>query len=592
MDKQTIGGFLLIALVLMIWMWIQVPPPGSKTTTRVDSTKQETHVKEVSPAPSPVVPKETGRDSLGKFFSHLAAGREKVVTIKTDLYTAEISTKGGLIRSWELTRFKTWRHDPVELVDYDHGGDFSILFTTSDGRLINTRNLDFTGTFPRSIELSGDDTYTIDLILPVSETKRLTKRYVFTNGKYSFSTTMIFENLEDVIANYEYQIVWEHGLNYAERNSVNESSYAKAYAFSGGELAEIDATSASEPANRDFNGATSWVATRNKYFAVAMLPEDGNCQGVYMHGEHHPQPDKGVKETYSIGLKMPFKGGAVEKSTLTVFIGPLDFAIVKSYGRNLENIMTLGAAWIIRPITEYVMIPLFTFLKMLIPNFGIVIIVFSIIIKVVLHPLSRTSMQSMKKMQALQPMMEEIRQKHKDDSQKMNQQLMNLYKEYGVNPAAGCLPLIIQLPILYALYSIFSSSIELRQAEFVAWITDLSVPDIVATLPVAIPIFSITEVSGLALAIGVTMFVQQKMTVTDPRQKTMVWMMPILMTLLFNGFPSGLNLYYFVFNLLSIAQQSLVNKRHAQEPLRKVDPKKSAGGILGRLTKDLPKLNR
>jgi YidC/Oxa1 family membrane protein insertase len=187
-------------------------------------------------------------------------------------------------------------------------------------------------------------------------------------------------------------------------------------------------------------------------------------------------------------------------------------------------------------------------------------------------------------------MMNEIREKQKDDPQKMNQQIMNLYKEYGVNPAAGCLPLLLQMPILYALYRVFSSSIELRQAGFMLWITDLSIPDTIGKLPFTLPLFGISTVSGLALAMGITMFIQQKMTVTDPRQKSMVWLMPIMMTLLFNSFPSGLNLYYFVFNILSIGQQLLINRQHESEPLRKVDPKKKSGGIMERLTRDLPKL--
>ncbi len=189
--------------------------------------------------------------------------------------------------------------------------------------------------------------------------------------------------------------------------------------------------------------------------------------------------------------------------------------------------MSLGAAWIIRPIAEYVMMPLFQFVHFFIPNYGIVIIVFSLIIKVVLYPLTKSSMTSMRKMQALQPMMEELREKHKDDPQKMNEQVMRLYKEYGVNPAGGCLPMILQLPILYALWAVFRSTIELRQAPFFGWIHDLSVPDVIATLPFPIPFFNITELSGLALLMGITMFVQQKMAVKDPRQKAMVWLMPI-----------------------------------------------------------------
>jgi YidC/Oxa1 family membrane protein insertase len=209
---------------------------------------------------------------------------------------------------------------------------------------------------------------------------------------------------------------------------------------------------------------------------------------------------------------------------------------------------------------------------------------------VALTPLTRTSMASMRKMQALTPLMNDIKAKYKDDPQKMNQQVMNLYKEYGVNPASGCLPLLLQMPILFALYAVFRSNIELRQAHFAGWITDLSVPDVIVHLPFTIPLFGVTAISGVALAMGVTMFVQQKMSTTDPRQKAMVWMMPVMMTLLFNGFPSGLNLYYFVFNVLSIGQQLIFNRQHAGDPLRKVEGKKKSGGWMSRITKDLPKL--
>jgi YidC/Oxa1 family membrane protein insertase len=334
-----------------------------------------------------------------------------------------------------------------------------------------------------------------------------------------------------------------------------------------------------------------WVAARNKYFAVAMLPAEGSSKGALIEGTKKRLPDKGESEHYSLSLKMPFKGTPEEGSQIDVYLGPLEYDRLKAYDRDLQSIMSLGAAWIIRPIAEYIMIPLFNLIHLVIPNYGFVIIIFSIIIKVVLHPLSRTSMKSMKKMQALQPMMNEIKEKYKEDPQKMNQEVMKLYKDYGVNPAAGCLPMLLQMPILFALYAVFRSSIQLRQAGFIGWIHDLSIPDVAFELPFAIPIFGITKVSGLALAMGITMFIQQKMTVKDPRQKAMVYMMPIMMTLLFNGLPAGLNLYYFVFNLLSIGQQMWINKTQPDEPLRKVEKKKS-GGIMARIAKDMPKVRR
>jgi YidC/Oxa1 family membrane protein insertase len=145
---------------------------------------------------------------------------------------------------------------------------------------------------------------------------------------------------------------------------------------------------------------------------------------------------------------------------------------------------------------------------------------------------------------------------------------------------------------MYALYAVFRGAIELRQASFVGWITDLSVPDIIYHLPFMIPLIGIQDISGIAVIMGATMFIQQKMTIKDPRQKTMVWMMPIMMTFLFNGFPSGLNLYYAVFNVLAIGQQVLINNQEDSEPLRKVEPKKKTRGGIFKFTKDLPRLKK
>jgi YidC/Oxa1 family membrane protein insertase len=595
MDKQSTIGFVLIGLVLIGWMWLQAPPP-QHAAPKIDTTRAAAPVphdiakREEAESLPPVAHKAKG-DGTGRFFAGRETGEERVTTIVTDLYTAELSSKGGLLRKWTLHNFKSWDGVPVQLVNTDRAGDLSLLFTSRDGKLINTRELmfDVSGPRGRSVTLQGADSVTVTFTLPVSTGGRLVKRLTFVNGSYEFSADFEFQKMDSVLSNFEYQVAWEHGLRYAEHNSVDESGYAMAYASSGGEVTEVDAGVVGENKQRDITGVTDWIATRNKYFLAAIFPRTPRSEGAFLEGTASAMPDKGIKENYALALKMPFRGGALERAELDVYIGPLEYDQVKHYGHGLEKTMNLGAAWIIQPISEYVMIPLLKFLRMFIPNYGVVIIIFSLIIKLVLHPLNRTSMRSMRKMQALNPMMTEIREKYKDDPQKMNAQVMNLYKEYGVNPASGCLPLLLQMPILFALYAVFRSSIELRQAHFVAWITDLSIPDAMARLPFTIPFFGITDVSGLALAMSITMFVQQKMTVTDPRQKAMVWMMPIMMMLIFNSLPAGLNLYYFVFNLLSIGQQMWFNRQHKDEPLRKVDPKKGGGGILGRLAKNLPK---
>jgi len=183
----------------------------------------------------------------------------------------------------------------------------------------------------------------------------------------------------------------------------------------------------------------------------------------------------------------------------------------------------------------------------------------------------------------LQPKIAELKEKFKDDPQKINKETMKLYSTYGINPAGGCLPLLLQMPILVALWGLFNVAIELRQAHFVWWINNLSAPDVIFTLPFRIPLFGINQISALPLLLGITMFIQQKMTVKDPTQKMLVYMMPVMFTLMFMGFPSGLNLYYFMFNLFSIIQQYYVNHSHANVELVPVKNPKKSGGFMSRM---------
>jgi YidC/Oxa1 family membrane protein insertase len=598
MGRQETLGFVLIAAVLMAWMYFTSPQrqPQQQTPQRAEQSandsakKTEYSKKDISlNQPLPQAPKQAQQfsDSLGKYFSGTEIGKEQIFTIETENYIAELSTKGGAIKQWTLKKHKTWDNHPVQLVN-DAKGDFSVLFTTTDGRMINTKNLFFAAPIPigGKVVLSNDDQYVVEFVLNGSEGK-LVKKLTFKNQAYDFDADFSFEGMQNVIANYEYQILWEYGIKYTEFNSVDESNSAAAYTYGGGELKEVNAKSAGDNPKEDPSGQTEWVALRNKYFAVALLSQDKKATGSYLEGQYVEAAEGGAVEKYAIALKYPFKNSAVETAKISTYIGPLEFSTIKSYNRGLDQIMSLGWSWI-RPITEYIFIPLFRLLHSLISNYGLVIIIFSIIIKTALQPLTRSSMKSMRKMQKLQPLMQEIREKYKSDAQQLNIQTMKLYKDYGVNPAGGCLPLLLQLPILYALYALFSASIELRQQPFILWITDLSVPDVLVALPFTIPLLG-NFISGLTLAMGITMFVQQKQTVTDPTQKAMVWMMPIMMTVMFNHFPSGLNLYYFVFNLLSISQQWYFNQRHKDEPLQKIPENKRKPGFMERMQQKLPK---
>jgi len=294
-------------------------------------------------------------------------------------------------------------------------------------------------------------------------------------------------------------------------------------------------------------GETSWVASKSKYFASAMVCQSRRGSGFYIDIAEMPEKhdDKIVnRRLITNGIKMASSSNGQLTDKFMIYIGPIDYYILKGYNVGLETIVDMG--WrILQPFSR-VLLWLLVQLHKIIPNYGFVLILFSVFIKVILFPLSRKSTTSMAKMQEVQPKILELREKYKKDPKKMNTEVMKLYKEHGVNPVGGCLPLLLQMPLFFALYQVLNATIELRGANFILWIKDLSQQDPLYILPVLM---------------GITMFVQQKMTMKDPKQQMMVYLMPAVMTFVFLSMPAGLVLYWTMFNILSFAEQLYVKRR-------------------------------
>jgi YidC/Oxa1 family membrane protein insertase len=393
--------------------------------------------------------------------------------------------------------------------------------------------------------------------------------------------------MNTVIADRRYDVVWASGMNFLELNSVDAATYANSSFYAGGEHFIIDADTEGEPVEKDVNGKIDWISIKSKYFAMILAPKVPSSDGgAKIEGEFVNIPELGVREYYSASLKVPYGKTAYQKDNFDLYLGPVQYDTLKTYNANYDAIYDFGSffglKFITRPIAEYILQPLFTLLHSLIPNYGIVIILFSILIKLALSPLTKQSFKSMGRMSQLQPKIAELKEKYKGDQQKIQKETMKLYSTYGVNPAGGCLPMVLQMPILFALFAFFRVAIEIRHESFL-WIKDLASPDYVLALPFTIPIINIDQVTILAPLLGITMFFQQKMTMKDPSQKAMVYMMPIMMTFMFMGFSSGLNLYYMMFNLLSIGQQYYINKQQSQVELVPVDKKNQKPGFMQKM---------
>jgi YidC/Oxa1 family membrane protein insertase len=611
MDKNTTIAFILIGTILVFWLYLNSPePPVNPPTTKSnkflvdkDSSKINKEKKALIEKKIPFkkdIIQSKNVTSYGKYFNYFDKKGEKI-TIENDLVKMVFSTKGGNIVRYYLKKFNNWysvgakkdkniEQTKVQLINYKKGGSLNMSFISEDGKVINTGNLLFNTENGKTFyKISGKDSLTVSFIYGEDLIHYIKKVYTFYGNKYNIKTSIKLKDMNGQISNNAYNFVWDNGIRSVEYNSVDEANYSDASVYSGGEKTTIDASSVGEVEDKEFSGSINWVDIRNKYFGVIIIPEDpSSVDGAYLRGTREVLPKNGARELYSAQITVPFRNLDYEETNFNVYIGPIDYDILKTYNKELQTIVDFGSFFgleiIVRPIAEYILLPLFNFLHLFIPNYGFVIVLFSIIIKLALYPLTKQSFHSMKKMQLLQPKISEIKEKYGDDKQKVSKETMKLYSTYGVNPAGGCLPLLLQMPIFIALWGLFKSAIELRQQPFFGWITDLSSPDIIYTLSFKLPLVGISEISGLAILMGVTTFFQQKMSIKDPNQKAIIYIMPIFLTLLFMSFPSGLNLYYFLFNVLSIGQQYIINhKQDGTELVPVKKGKKKSGGFMTKL---------
>ncbi len=599
MDKQTTIAFVLIGAILILWMYISAPDPNQQpkkkeNTTQTTNQADNKTVKTDSLSETAVDNKEqTVRQN------NLPQTPEESIYIETELARFELSNKGANFKKIFLKKFNNWysadKKDKqnlgsyVQLIDYKLGGSYDVSFVSIDGRGINTKDFTFNSDkSPSTYTLSKKDSLVLNYSVETEPGRVLTKSYTFFADKYEVKSKISFDGYTNSINTNSYDLIWSNGIRSVERNSVDEANYSNSSVYYGDEQVIVDAKSVGEKEVKEFRGKVDWLTVRNKYFAAIIIPDDPKkVDGAYIEGKRSSVGNDGVHETYNSRLTVQYQNQNVESQTFTLYIGPVDYKELESYGKNLVRIVDFGIffglKFIVRPIAEYILLPMFLFLHSIIPNYGFVLLVFSIIIKIIVYPLTKSSYQSMKKMQALQPMITEIKEKFKDDPQKMNKETMKLYSTYGINPAGGCLPMLLQMPVFVALWGMFQSAITLRQQPFFGWIKDLSQPDVIFNLGYKLPLFGVQEISGLALLMGITTFFQQKMTIKDPKQQAMIYMMPVMLTLLFMSFPSGLNLYYFMFNILSIAQQYYINHKGGKVELVPVANPNKKKGFMSRL---------
>jgi len=540
MDKKTLFAFFLIAIVLILMPYYMKLVAPQETPIAPNDSIVTTPAQQ-----SESIPTETNRYSnnlndiverpITPSVQQYAA--EQMVTVETELYSAILSNKnGGSFTSFILKKYEATDSTSVQLVD--NFNDDNLLFEaiSVDGiplvlsepwRLSSSKkNLDV-GREPKSVK------FTTTVF-----GKTISKTLTFNPNSYKIDIYFDLSEIKDKISQGIYSLSWNGGLPVTQKNLKDELFYYKAYVYQGDELSS-EKLRKNKTLDEKYRGQTTWVGTRNKYFLTAIIPVD-NAIGASLGGTFEfdtPQFDISISQQVT------------SSNSFSLYLGPLEYRSVSSLGVNLEETMSMGFS-LIRPISRGVLAALVAMHKF-IPNYGVVLIIFSILVKIIVYPLTRKSYQSMRQMSAVQPKLKALKEKHAKDPQKLNKATMALYKEEGVNPMGGCLPMLIQMPLLFALFQVFRSTIELRGEPFMLWITDLSAPD------------TLIEIGGfpinvLPLLMAVSMFIQQKMTPTAAgagQQKQMMYFMNIFFIFIFYKLPSGLNLYYTLFNVLTILQQ-------------------------------------
>ena len=551
MDRNSLLAFLLIAVIIFMmpeYYKLVYPPSPPADTLIVDN---ERRIKVVTPP----VDKTTPPPSYDK------PGEEATVfTVITNLYTANISSiNGGSIASFVLHNYALNDSENVELIDNNNINNLMVGFRSIDGDDVSLvggwiSNNDY--------DINVYDNETTVTFKKTIDDKQITKALTFYPDKYIVDVSVDLSAIQPWVSQGVSTVRWSGGLPLTEPNKNDEQTYYQAMVFQGDETYSPKPKDPDEARLERMDYPTDWIAIRTKYFITALVPKKPapGSEVLAIEENGNRRFDVGV----FFNVDRPF--------FYALYLGPLEYGRIKQLGNSLDQTMNFGWAFI-RPISKAVHWFLL-FLHNYIPNYGFVLIVFSVFIKILVYPLTHKSYVSTKKMQAIQPMLNDLREKHKNDQRKFAQAQMALFKEHGVNPLSGCVPILLQMPLLFALFTVFRSSIELRGAPFMLWISDLSRPDAVFDLGINIPLYG-SQVAILPLLMGITMFIQMKLTPTPQsggQQKFMMYFMNGFFILIFNQFPSGLVLYYTLFNVLTILQQKYLTP---SSTLGGLDKKKS-----------------
>lgn len=526
MEKRLIVFLVLSLLIIFAYPFFmeQVvgPVPQAPPIKEIPAEAK----KGAEPSPQPAAPAEIPAVEEKN-------AKEKV--IESDLYRVVLSNVGGTIKEWQLKKYikKTPEGEkaPIELVPKESKTLPLTIFTSDEPN--GSKQLYSLDEKP--VQLSSekpDQVVTLTSIGP--DGRKITKELTFHNDRYLVETKIATEGYTQ---GYEISLGTNFGIE----------DWGQQFGGSIGAISFVNGEPVREQESKingtvTLEGTISWTGLQDKYFISALIPKDLNQSGpVFVKKEGEKQ--------LRVDLKVP--GEQAARTELALYSGPKEYDRLAQVGVHLQESIDFGwfimGSWLPVRLVAKPLYFIIRFIYQFSHNYGVAIILVTVLLKVLFFPITRKSLSSMKEMAAIQPKIAAVRKKYAGDREKMNRELMNLYKEHQINPFGGCLPMLVQIPVFVALFNILYTTIDLRQAPFMLWIHDLSDKDPYYVLPVIM---------------GISMFFQQltQPTTMDPTQAKVMLFLPVIYTFFFLNFPSGLVLYWLVNNLLSIGQQYLMNR--------------------------------
>ena len=555
-QARLVIAIVLSVLVFLAWQFFFVDKQAVKKPARTvpQPPAKEEQVKQTQPETKEIRVVEPEKTDVA---DPQVAGPAKIaqtITVNTPLYRVKLSEKGAGFTSFTLKKYRetVQKDSPLkELLPQENS--FETVLIGFDGKSLP--GLD-NAVFSSNLKVETVDIK--DAAREITFSWKSTKGVV-VEKTYKFSPDSYLIGLDVAIKNDSAQSIQDKffvQLNSALPDDKQRYGFEGPSALIGKSLEEVKIKDIAE--QNTYSGSLNWVALQDRYFMMSVIPEPVseasmrlNLRGEDLLEAQYVLPDvaigPGTQHTYQFAL----------------FFGPKSMKILGESGHSLNKALNFGMFDILAKPCVWLMNKLYS----VIPNYGIAIIILTILIKLVLWPLGSKSYKSMSEMKKIQPLMKEIREKYKNDKKKMNEEVMGLYRTYKINPLGGCLPMVVQLPVFFALYRMLYQAIELRHAPFFLWIDDLSAPDRlfrfhISHIPFMEPPYGIPV---LTIIMGATMLLQQKMSppMGDPTQAKMMMFMPLIFTVIFINFSAGLVLYWLVNNILSISQQYYIQKKYS-----------------------------